>query len=121
MRWRLILAASGLAAAMLLGLSLYWRGHAAGVAAERPKLAAATARATVASLETQGARASAIAADEAAVRRETAQRMVTNLTPQILAMETADAPLDPHRAERLRAHDQQLCRLAPELDGCTAD
>jgi hypothetical protein len=24
------------------------------------------------------------------------------------------------RADRLRAHDRELCRLAPDLDGCAA-
>lgn len=32
--------------------------------------------------------------------------------------EDAHAPLDPARADRLRAHDRQLCDAAPHLDGC---
>ncbi|MGX1802438.1 hypothetical protein ACWIDJ_08915 [Brevundimonas naejangsanensis] len=32
----------------------------------------------------------------------------------------ADTPLDPARAQRLRDHDRELCRLAPAVAGCTA-
>lgn len=32
----------------------------------------------------------------------------------------ADFPLDSSRTDRLRAHDRELCRLAPALDGCAA-
>lgn len=32
----------------------------------------------------------------------------------------AETPLDPACADRLRAHDRELCRLSPALVGCTA-
>lgn len=32
----------------------------------------------------------------------------------------ADTPLDPARAQRLRDHDRELCRLAPAVGGCAA-
>ncbi|QBQ47762.1 hypothetical protein [Brevundimonas naejangsanensis] len=32
----------------------------------------------------------------------------------------ADTPLDPARAQRLRDHDRELCRLAPAVAGCAA-
>lgn len=32
----------------------------------------------------------------------------------------AETPLDPARADRLRAHDRELCRLSPALVGCAA-
>lgn len=32
----------------------------------------------------------------------------------------ADTPLDSDRAERLRDHDRELCRLAPAVVGCAA-
>lgn len=32
----------------------------------------------------------------------------------------ADLPIPSARAERLRDHDRELCRLAPELGGCPA-
>ena len=32
----------------------------------------------------------------------------------------AAEPLDPPRADRLHAHDRELCRLAPHLHGCPA-
>ncbi|WP_082385114.1 hypothetical protein [Brevundimonas sp. AAP58] len=31
----------------------------------------------------------------------------------------ADTPLDPARADRLRHHDGELCRTAPDLAGCS--
>lgn len=34
--------------------------------------------------------------------------------------EDANNLLEPMRADRLRAHDRELCRLAPDLDGCAA-
>jgi hypothetical protein len=32
----------------------------------------------------------------------------------------AETPLDPARAERLRGHDRELCRLSPAVAGCSA-
>ncbi|HCW48771.1 MAG TPA: hypothetical protein DGP25_01575, partial [Brevundimonas sp.] len=32
----------------------------------------------------------------------------------------AETPLDPARAQRLRDHDSELCRLAPTVAGCAA-
>lgn len=32
----------------------------------------------------------------------------------------ADTPLDPARAQRLRDHDRELCRLAPAVASCAA-
>lgn len=90
-------------------------------------------------LETAEARATWAEADAAARRVETTGRaeQVQRLEihhRQILAVERAtvaavteaktaddaETPLDMERAERLRAHDRELCRSAPDLDGCAA-
>jgi hypothetical protein len=90
-------------------------------------------------LETAETRATWAEADAAARRVESAgraeqvQRLETHHR-QILAVERAtvaavteaktaddaEAPLEMDRAERLRAHDRELCRSAPDLDGCAA-
>ncbi|MEQ7155552.1 hypothetical protein [Brevundimonas aurifodinae] len=36
------------------------------------------------------------------------------------AANDADLPLAPDRLDRLRAHDRELCRIAPGLGGCAA-
>lgn len=90
-------------------------------------------------LETAEARATWAEADAAARRVESAGRteQVQRLEihhRQILAVERAtvaavteaetaddaETPLDMDRAERLRAHDREPCRSAPDLDGCAA-
>lgn len=90
-------------------------------------------------LETVEARAIQAESDGEARRLEAAGRVqqavqVESRHRQILAVERAtvaavtqarsapDAndPLDLVRADRLRAHDRELCRLAPDLDGCAA-
>jgi hypothetical protein len=90
-------------------------------------------------LETAQARATRAESDADARRIETAGRAgqaarVEIHHRQILAVERATVAavtqarsaedandlLDPVRADRLRAHDRELCRLAPDLDGCSA-
>lgn len=51
----------------------------------------------------------------AAVRAATAVTL-----NEVRTADDASTPLDPGRADRLRRHDDQLCRLAPRLDGCAA-
>lgn len=41
-------------------------------------------------------------------------------TLQARAADDADLPLAPDRLDRLRAHDRELCRIAPDLGGCAA-
>ncbi|WP_029415688.1 hypothetical protein [Brevundimonas bacteroides] len=44
-------------------------------------------------------------------------------TPILLEARTAhdaDLPLSPDRLDRLRAHDDELCRIASDLGGCAA-
>jgi hypothetical protein len=117
-RWILALVAL----AVLIGatLGLYWTGRRHGVAAERPKVAAAEARAALAKLETDGASETAKRVETATRRRDAAARSVADLSHEALKSEDGDAPLDPDRADRLRNADRRLCAAAPELAGCTA-
>jgi hypothetical protein len=110
------------AAAMIVTLAggLYWKGRHDGVAQERPKIEAALAQAKVASLEAQGAQASAQRVDAVTRRRDAAKAVVAQLTPKALKSEDANAPLDPARAARLRDADIQLCDDDPTLAGCPA-
>jgi len=48
------------------------------------------------------------------------QRATVAAVTQARSAENANEPLDLVRADRLRAHDRELCRLAPDLDGCAA-
>ena len=48
------------------------------------------------------------------------ERVTVSAVTQARSAEDANEPLDPVRADRLRAHDGELCRLAPDLDGCAA-
>lgn len=115
------LAITGVVVALVLAMAmgLYWRGRMAGVAAERPKTAAALDRAATATLETEGARASAARVELVVRQREAAMQSVARITPEILQSEAAHAPLENDRLARLRRHDLELCQLA-DLAGCAA-
>lgn len=49
-----------------------------------------------------------------------AARATATAVTQARSAHDADSPLDPDRLRRLREHDRELCRLAPDLDGCAA-
>lgn len=115
---RLVLVLAGIASILAAGLGLYWKGRMAGTAAERPKVAAALDRAEVASLEVEGARASAVRVEVVVRQREAAAQTVAQLAPAILNSEAANVPLDPERSARLHGHDHGLCQLASDLVGC---
>lgn len=119
MNLRLMLAALGIASLLAAGAGLYWKGRLAGIAAERPKVAAAVDRAAVARLEAEGARDSAARVELVVRQRESAVETVTRITPEILNSESAHASLDADRGARLRRHDRELCELASDrLAGC---
>lgn len=100
--------------------ALYWKGRIEGAARARPQMEAAQAQAMVAGLETRGERESAERVDAAVRTRVVATRSIIRITQDAQTSEDANAPLAPARAARLRAHDDQLCRAAPELAGCAA-
>jgi hypothetical protein len=116
LRLTLILAAVGVLIASALGL--YWKGRIEGAAGEKSKTEVAQAQAAVAKLEVEGARASAARVDVVVRRTDAADRLVGEFTPKALQSKDAHAPLDPDRLARLRDADDELCRLAPGLEGC---
>lgn len=118
LRFAMVLA--GIASILVTGLGLYWKGRLAGAAAERPKVAAVLDRAAAASLEVEGAKASAARVEVVVRQREAAAQSVALLAPAILNSEAAHVPLDPERSARLHAHDRGLCQLASDLVGCAA-
>jgi len=118
---RLALSLGALAAVILVCLGFYWSGRRDGVAAEKPRTEAALARAEVADRESEGARVSAARVDVVVQKREAAADIAANIIPEALQAEDADAPLDADRAARLGRADRELCKLAPDLDGCAAD
>lgn len=118
MSLRLAMILGGAASILIAALGLYWKGRLEGAARERPKVEAAQAQAAVANLEAEGERQSVARIDVVMQTREAALRAVETLTPAALQSEDAHAALDPARAARLRHADGELCRLAPELDGC---
>mgnify|MGYP007051628562 FL=1 len=110
------MAGGGLLLAAALGL--YWKGRIEGAAGERPKVDAAMAQAAIAGLEAQGERESAQRSEVVLRLREAAAETAIRLNRDAMTSEDAHAPLPADRTLRLHAHDDELCRLAPELAGC---
>lgn len=50
----------------------------------------------------------------------TVQAVTADAVVQSRSADDAETPLDDDRAGRLRGHDRELCRIAPDLDGCAA-
>jgi hypothetical protein len=121
----LALMVAGLAVVALLlgGLGFRWdpfdlarrRADRAETAAD---LARSEAAARAAEAEGQAEQVARLDAANSLVRRTEAAT-----TPILLEARTAhdaDLPLSPDRLNRLRAHDDELCRIAPDLGGCSA-
>ena len=117
---RLILLCAAAAVVLAAAAGLYWKGRHDDAAVQKPKIAAAEAQAATAGAEAQGEKDSAQRVELVVRQREAAAATVTDLTPKALNAEDAHAPLDPARAARLRAADDQLCLAAPQLAGCAA-
>ncbi|WP_271085474.1 hypothetical protein [Brevundimonas sp. NIBR11] len=82
--------------------------------------ASALAEAAARSAEAEG-QAGQVARLDAAVRSTVALERVTAHSIQIArSADDSSIPLPNDRADRLRAHDRELCRLAPDLVGCPA-
>lgn len=111
---------------------LIWAGSSIGIrwdpfGFDRRRLEAAQSRAIHAERDAAARQA------EVAGERDQARRLEHTLKPvrdvealtstAIHKARTADEaqiPLAPDRADRLRDHDRELCRLAPDLAGCAA-
>ncbi|WP_426023709.1 hypothetical protein [Brevundimonas sp. PWP3-1b1] len=84
----------------------------------RDAAAAAQAQADARRLETEGAAAQAVRVDHYQHRTTAVERATATAVAQARSADDADHPLEHRRADRLRGHDRELCRLAPDLDGC---
>ncbi|HEY1073824.1 hypothetical protein [Brevundimonas sp.] len=117
------------AAALLLigiagrGLGLSWDPFGL----QERRLEAAQARAARAESDAEARRIEAVGRARQSARLEihhrqtlAVQRATVAAITQARSAEDANDPLDPVRADRLRAHDRELCRLAPDIDGCAA-
>lgn len=122
--WLMIAAVALTAAVLILG-SVGWRWDPFDRAAGRADRAEARARAA----ERDAAARTLEVEGEVALRRSTATRAhaaaaanaATAVTlNEARTVDDASTLLDPGRADRLRRHDDQLCRLSPDLEGCTA-
>ena len=116
-----VVAAVGLVAIVLGGLGFRWDP----LDLDRRRLDQARGRAALAEAETRARRLEAEGAEDQVRRIEhlnhtrTAVVAVTaEAVEQARSAEDANTPLESERADRLRAHDRELCRLAPDLDGC---
>jgi hypothetical protein len=94
---------------------------------QQRRLEIADARATSAESDAKARRIEAAGQGQQAARVEihhrqtlAVQRATVAAVTEARSAENANDPLDLVRADRLRAHDRELCRLAPDLDGCAA-
>ncbi|TFW15218.1 hypothetical protein EGY25_01095 [Brevundimonas intermedia] len=84
----------------------------------RDAVAVATAQADARRIETAGAAAQAVRVDHYQHRTTAVERATATAVTQARSADDADHPLEHRRADRLCRHDRELCRLAPDLDGC---
>ncbi|MBJ7320592.1 MAG: hypothetical protein DCF29_17240 [Alphaproteobacteria bacterium] len=116
---------AGLAAALLGGLGFRWDP----LGLQQRRLAAAEARAATGErdaqaqaaarrLESEGADAQLRRLDDFQQQQTAAARATATAVAQARNADDAEIPLESRRADRLRAHDRELCGLAPDLDGC---
>ncbi|MNU95846.1 hypothetical protein D3C71_858690 [compost metagenome] len=94
---------------------------------QQRRLETVQARAIQAETDIEARRLEAAGRARQAVRLETLHRQILAVERATVAAVTqarsapdANDLLDPVRADRLRAHDRELCRLAADLDGCAA-
>lgn len=94
---------------------------------QQRRLEAADARAASAESDAEARRIEAAGQGRQAARVEihhrqtqAVQRATVAAVTQARSANDANELLDLVRADRLRAHDRELCRLAPDLDGCAA-
>lgn len=112
-----------LGSALLGGLGFRWDP----LGLERRRLAAAQVAAAGAEAERDARRFETAGAGDQLRRAEIQQTQAAAarggaavLIEQARKADDADILLEARRADRLRGHDRELCRLAPDLDGCAA-
>jgi hypothetical protein len=94
---------------------------------QQRRLETVQARATRAESDAEARRIEAAGQAQQAARVEIHHRQILAVeratvaaVTQARSAEDANDPLDPVRADRLRAHNRELCRLAADLNGCAA-
>lgn len=124
LRLGLILAV-GLALALIAvrGLGLRWdpfgsQSRRLARAEAQADLARSDARARA--LEVEGERHARARSDELHRQAAAVEASVAHTLTEARSAPDANDPLPADRGERLRAHDRELCRLAPDLEGCAA-
>ncbi|MFK0298904.1 hypothetical protein ACIQTU_06755 [Brevundimonas sp. NPDC090276] len=105
------------------GLGLRWDPFSL----QQKQLETVQARATQAEYDAEARRIETAGRAQQAARAEihhqqtlAVERATVAAVTQARSAEDANELLDPVRADRLRAHDRELCRLEPDLDGCAA-
>jgi hypothetical protein len=113
--------------ALLGGLGFRWdplnlqqKRLAAVQTQARDAAATADAQANARRLEAEGAAAHARHVDHYQHRTTAAERATATAVAQARSADDAEHPLEHRRADRLRGHDDELRRLAPDLDGCAS-
>lgn len=122
--WLAVVAAAILLLAVTgRGLGLRWDP----LDLQQRRLEKADARAAQAESDVEARRIETAGQAQQAARLEihhrqtlAAERATVAAVNQARSADDANDPLDPVRTDRLRAHDRELCRLAPDLDGCAA-
>ena len=94
---------------------------------QQRRLKTAQTRATQAESDADARRIEVVGRAEQAARAEiyhrqtlAVERATVAAVTQARSAQDANDLLDTVRADRLRAHDRELCRLAADLDGCAA-
>lgn len=108
----------GLAILGLVLAGVYFKGRSSGVAAQRQKTEQALSALALSQKELLAVRALSREVADGRTRRDQARKTLDVLVPKLMAGEKAHVPLDPDHALRLRDADRELCRIAPDLDGC---
>ncbi len=119
----LSLAALAAVALMLGGLGFRWDPFdLTRRRADRAEQAVAVAGAQAAArtAEAEGQTAQVVRLDAALQSAVALERATAHALQIARIADDASTPLDTARADRLRDHDRQLCRLAPDLGGCAA-
>lgn len=116
-----IAAAAALVALVLGGLGFRWDP----LDLDRRRLDQARGRAAVAEaealarrLEAEGTQAQLRRVEHVNHTRTAVAAVTAAAVEQARSAEDANILLEDGRADRLRAHDRELCRLVPDLDGC---
>ncbi|WP_340644445.1 hypothetical protein [Phenylobacterium sp.] len=107
-----------MALATVAAIAWSWHMYSAGQARERPKTEAAVDSAESHRLSAQGAQAMGQALDITVHQARDADVAAAIAAAQAKEAPNADVPLDPARAHRHRALDDELCRLRPSLGRC---